>query len=48
MHQQLSPVFAPHGGKEVLILVSQVVKEGFGYLPEEAISEIADFLCEGG
>ncbi len=45
MREQLSPILAPYrrqrGG---LIPVLQKVQEELGYLPEEAVSEIAHFL----
>ena len=45
MHERLSPVLAPYRGqKGALIPVLQKVQEELGYLPEEAISEIAKFL----
>ncbi len=45
MREQLSPVLEPYRGqKESLIPVLQKVQEELGYLPEEAISEIAYFL----
>ena len=45
MHEQLSPVLAPYRGqKGASIPVLQKVQEELGYLPEEAISEIAKFL----
>ena len=45
MHERLSQVLAPyHGQKGAAIPVLQKVQEELGYLPEEAISEIASFL----
>lgn len=45
MHQKLSPVLAPYQGqKGATIPVLQKVQAEIGYLPEEAISEIAKFL----
>jgi len=45
LHEQLSEVLAPYRGqKGALIPVLQKVQEELGYLPEEAISEIASFL----
>jgi len=45
LHEQLSEVLAPYRGqKGALIPVLQKVQEELGYLPEEAISEIAEFL----
>ena len=45
MHERLSPILAPnHGQRGALIPVLQKVQEELGYLPEEAISEIAQFL----
>ena len=45
MHERLLPVLAPHRGQRgALIPVLQKVQEEIGYLPEEAISEIAKFL----
>ena len=45
MPEQLSQVLAPYRGqKGALIPVLQKTQEEFGYLSEEAISEIADFL----
>ena len=45
MHEQLSEVLAPYRGqKGALIPVLQKVQEELGYLPEEAITEIAKFL----
>jgi NADH-quinone oxidoreductase subunit E len=45
LHERLSPVLAPYRGqKGALIPVLQKVQEELGYLPEEAISEIAKFL----
>ncbi len=45
MREQLSPVLEPYRGqKESLIPVLQKVQEELGYLPEEAVSEIAHFL----
>ena len=45
MRERLSPVLEPYRGqKESLIPVLQKVQEELGYLPEEAVSEIAHFL----
>ena len=45
MHEQLSQVLAPYQGQRgATIPVLQKVQEKLGYLPEEAISEIANFL----
>ena len=45
MHERLSPILAPYRGQRgALIPVLQGVQEELGYLPEEAISEIAFFL----
>ncbi len=45
MHEQLSEVLAPYQGqKGATIPVLQKVQEKLGYLPEEVISEIANFL----
>ena len=45
MREQLSQILAPYRGqKGSLIPVLQKVQEEIGYLPEEAISEIAYFL----
>ncbi len=45
MHERLLPVLAPYRGQRgALIPVLQKVQEEIGYLPEEAISEIAKFL----
>ena len=45
MHQRLSSILAPYEGESgALIPVLQKVQEEFGYLPEEAISDIAHFL----
>ncbi len=45
MREQLAPVLEPYQGqKESLIPVLQKVQEELGYLPEEAITEIAYFL----
>ena len=45
MHEQLSRVLAPyHGQRGATIPVLQKAQEELGYLPEEAISEIAKFL----
>ena len=45
MHQKLSPVLAPYRGqKGATIPVLQKVQAELGYLPEAAISEIAEFL----
>ncbi len=45
MPEQLSQILAPYRGqKGASITVLQKVQEELGYLPEEAISEIAKFL----
>jgi len=45
MREQLLPILEPHRGhKEALIPVLQKVQAEVGYLPEEAISEIAHFF----
>jgi len=45
MRERLSPILAPYRGQRgALIPVLQKVQEELGYLPEEAISEIAFFL----
>jgi len=45
LHERLSQVLAPYRGQRgALIPVLQKVQEESGYLPEEAISEIAKFL----
>jgi len=45
MRERLSPILAPYRGQRgALIPVLQRVQEEMGYLPEEAISEIAFFL----
>ena len=45
MREQLSEILAPYRGhRGGLIPVLQKVQEKIGYLPEEAISEIANFL----
>ena len=45
MREQLSPILAPYRRQRgALIPVLQRVQEELGYLPEEAISEIAFFL----
>ena len=45
MRDQLLPVLTPYRGQRgATIPVLQKVQEEFGYLPEEAISEIANFL----
>ncbi len=45
MRERLSQVLAPHCGQRgATIPVLQKVQEELGYLPEEAISEIANFL----
>ncbi len=45
MHERLSQVLAPYRGqKGATIPVLQKVQEELGYLSEEAISEIANFL----
>ncbi len=46
MRERLAPVLEPYRGhKEALIPVLQKVQGELGYLPEEAITEIAQFLC---
>lgn len=46
MHEQLAQILASYSGQRgALILVLQKVQEALGYLPAEAISEIAHFLC---
>ena len=45
MRDQLLPILTPyHGQRGATIPVLQKVQEELGYLPEEAISEIANFL----
>lgn len=45
LHERLSSVLAPYRGQRgALIPVLQKVQEELGYLPEEAISEMANFL----
>ncbi len=45
MHEKLSQALAPYRGQRgATIPVLQKVQEELGYLPEEAISEIAKFL----
>ena len=45
MRKRLSPILAPYRGQRgALIPVLQKVQEELGYLPEEAVSEIAFFL----
>ena len=45
MHERLQPILEPYRGhKESLIPVLQKVQGELGYLPEEAVSEIAHFL----
>jgi len=45
MRERLSPILAPYRGQRgALIPVLQKVQEEIGYLPEEAVSEIAYFL----
>jgi len=45
MGEQLLPILAPYRGQRgALIPVLQKVQEEIGYLPEEAVSEIAYFL----
>ena len=45
MHERLSQVLAPYRGQRgTTIPVLQKAQEELGYLPEEAISEIAKFL----
>jgi len=49
MRERLSPILAPHRGQRgALIPVLQMVQEELGYLPEEAISEVAQFLGVSG
>jgi len=46
MHEQLSQILVPYRKQRgALVPVLQKVQETVGYLPEEAISEIAHFLC---
>ncbi len=46
MRQRLLLLLAPYDGEQdALIPILQKVQEEFGYLPEEAIAEIARFLC---
>jgi len=46
MGEQLLPILAPYRGRRgALIPVLQKVQEEIGYLPEEAVSEIAYFLA---
>ena len=45
MQEQLAQILAPHRGQRgALVPVLQQVQEELGYLPEEAITEIAHFL----
>jgi len=45
MREQLLQILTPHQGeKGALIPVLQKVQEELGYLPEEAVSEVAYFL----
>ena len=45
MHERLQPILEPYRGqKESLIPVLQKVQGELGYLPEDAVSEIAHFL----
>ena len=45
MRERLSPILAPYRGqREALIPALQKVQEELGYLPEEAILQIAHFL----
>jgi len=45
MREQLSPILAPYSGQQgALIPILQEVQKELGYLPEEAISEIAQFV----
>jgi len=45
MRERLSPILAPYRGQRgTLIPALQKVQEELGYLPEEAVSEIAYFL----
>ena len=45
VREQLAPVLAPYCGQRgALIPVLQKVQEKMGYLPEEAVSEVAHFL----
>jgi len=45
LHERLARILAPYRGqKGASITVLQKVQDELGYLPEEAISEIADFL----
>ncbi len=45
MHEKLSPILTQYDGqKGSLIPILQKVQEELGYLPEEAVSEIAHFL----
>jgi len=45
MHEQLAQILNPHRGQRgALVPVLQKTQEELGYLPEEAISEIAHFL----
>jgi len=45
MHERLSPILIPYRGRRgALIPVLQKVQKELGYLAEEAVSEIAQFL----
>ena len=45
IHEKLDQVLAPYRGQRgALVPVLQKVQDALGYLPEEAISEIAQFL----
>ncbi|MFC2006320.1 NADH-quinone oxidoreductase subunit NuoE [Chloroflexota bacterium] len=45
MHEQLAEVLAPYQGQRgATIPILQKAQEELGYLPEEAVSEIANFL----
>ena len=45
MREQLSSILEPYRGqRESLIPALQKVQEKFGYLPEDAVSEVAHFL----
>ena len=45
MRKRLSPILAPYRGQRgALIPVLQKVQEEIGYLPEDAVSEVAYFL----
>ncbi|MBA7687685.1 hypothetical protein ES703_96149 [subsurface metagenome] len=48
MRERLSPILTPYRGQRgALIPLLQKVQEELGYLPEEAVSEIAHFLLPG-